>query len=589
MVGAAPGPGPGRRDRLALSANLQGSKVSLRLPRKQAAKALSLARPVVVRILALLILVPALAVSATALAQEPAPPTTGEALFVLSGRGWGHGVGMSQWGAYGQANAGRSYDQILAHYYTGTELGSTGRKDVRVLLAEGRQAVIVSSAVDFSAVDARGTVYEIPAGTLALRAGLTFKSADPKVEGKVRKVKAVPPLLLRSGKAAPLALDGAQYRGKLELAAQSGFLRVVNVLPLELYLQGVVANEMPHTWPLEALKVQAVAARSYALANLVKGKPFDLYADVRSQVYRGVAGEKPRASEAVRATTREVVMYAGRIATTYYSSTSGGRTASALDVFGTDVPYLVSKPDPWDASSPYHVWGPILLGARTLQSKLGLGARVVDAAGEATPSGRLRSFTVQTTTGATKMPAALLRTSLGLRSTWVTIGVLRLDQPSAPVVYGAGVRVSGVARGLPSPVLSSSQSGATWTPVGSLQRQTSGVASLVVKPERTLRYRIEVKGAASPPILVRVAPRVQLDQPLDLTGLSGTVRPRLAGAAVTVERRRGSGWREVARATVDRSGSFRADFAVVAGSYRARVAATDLFSEGVAPVLAVAG
>jgi stage II sporulation protein D len=358
---------------------------------------------------------------------------------------------------------------------------------------------------------------------------------------------------------------------------------------LESYLQGVVANEMPHTWPLEALKAQAVAARSYALASLVKGKPYDLYADVRSQVYAGVAGEQPRTSEAVRATAGEAVLYGVKVATTYYSSSSGGRTASAFDVFGFDVPYLVSRPDPWDKASPWHSWGPILLGARTLQSKLGLDARVLDAAGVVTPSGRLRSFTVQTATGPVKMPAQLLRTSLGLRSTWVTIGVLRLDQPAEAAVYGSGVRLTGIARGLPAPTLASSQSGATWTPVGPLQRETSGVASLVVKPERTLRYRIEVKGAASPPILLHVAPRVQLALAADGTGLSGTVRPRLPGADVTIERRRGSGWAEVARVKVDKAGSFRAALAVSPGSYRARVAATEGFVEGVTSVLAVSG
>ena len=67
----------------------------------------------------------------------------------------------------------------------------------------------------------------------------------------------------------------------------------MNVVALESYLQGVVAGEVPFGWPTEVLKAQAVAARSYALANLVKGKPFDLYSDVRSQVYLGVAGEKP--------------------------------------------------------------------------------------------------------------------------------------------------------------------------------------------------------------------------------------------------------------------------------------------------------
>ena len=121
-------------------------------------------------------------------------------------------------------------------------------------------------------------------------------------------------------------------------------------------------------------------------------KPFDLYSDVRSQVYRGVEGETARTSEAVRATSGEVVLYGGRVATTYYFSTSGGRTASAADVFGTPVPYLLSRPDPYDEASPHHRWGPVLLGARTLQSKLALDGRVLDALGVPTASGRLRSL-----------------------------------------------------------------------------------------------------------------------------------------------------------------------------------------------------
>jgi stage II sporulation protein D len=534
------------------------------------------------RLLALLIL-PLTLVCGSAAAQ-PEPPATapGEALFVVSGRGYGHGVGMGQYGAYGMANAGHTYDEILAHYYAGAELGRATKKDVRVLLLEGRPAVTVSSTVPFSVRDGAGAVHKIPAGPLVLRGGFALATAKGRA-------KAVPPLLVRPGKATPLSLDGKQYRGKLEVAPQGGYLRVVNVAPLEVYIQGVVANEMPHSWPSEALKAQAVAARSYALATVVKGKAFDLYADQRSQVYEGVAGEQARTNDAVRATAHQVLSYGGKVATTFYYSSSGGKTASAADVFGTDVPYLQSRPDPWDKASPYHRWGPILMGGRTLQSKLGLQARVLDAAGVATSSGRLRSFTVQTASGPSKMPAALLRTSLGMRSTWVTIGVLRLDAPSAPVVYGAGIRLTGIARGLPAPVLTSSQGGSTWTPVGPLSRETSGVASLVVKPERTLRYRIEVAGAASPPILMRVAPRVQLSQAADGTGLTGTVRPRLAGATVFVERKRSAGWTQVAQTTVDKAGAFRAQLTVEPGSYRARVAATGTFAEGVADVLAVTG
>jgi stage II sporulation protein D len=537
---------------------------------------------VALRLPAALILVLALACG-VASAQEPVPAAPGEALFVVSGRGWGHGVGMSQYGAYGQANAGRSYDEILAYYYTGTSIGRAGRKEVRILLAEGRPAVSVSSTVPFSVRDGSGLVHKLPAGALVLKPKLVIRT----VAGQRLRVPG--PLILRPGKKAPLALDGRLYRGKLEVAAERGVLRVVNHAPLESYLQGVVANEMPHTWPLEALKAQAVAARTYALANLVKGKPYDLYSDVRSQVYAGVAGEQPRTTEAVVSTAGEVVLYDGRPATTYYFSTSGGKTASAADVFGFAVPYLVSKPDPWDEASPHHSWGPFLFGARTLQAKLGVESRVLDAVGAPTPSGRLRSFTLQTVSGPVKMPAALLRTSLGLRSTWVTIGVLRLDQPSAPVVYGASARLTGIARALPAPALASSQSGATWTRVGPLKRETSGVASAVVKPERTLRYRIEVAGAASPPALLRVAPRVLLVEPADLTALGGTVRPRLAGATAVIERRQGSSWRQVAEAKIDRSGAFRAQFAVSAGSYRARVPAINGFAEGTAPVLAVTG
>ena len=100
-------------------------------------------------------------------------------------------------------------------------------------------------------------------------------------------------------------------------------LRVVNVVALEAYLRGVVPREMPKHWPLEALKAQAVAARSYALVRLLKGKPFDLYSDWRSQVYGGIAAEAPRATEAVQATAGQVVLYQGKVATTFFFSSSG--------------------------------------------------------------------------------------------------------------------------------------------------------------------------------------------------------------------------------------------------------------------------
>jgi stage II sporulation protein D len=518
-----------------------------------------------------------------ALRSAPGQVVPGEAVFLVSGRGWGHGVGMSQYGADGMANEGASYAKILAYFYTGTTLGKTSTDEVRVLLAEGRRAVTVSSSLPFSAVDATGETTKLPAGALVMKPGLVL----PATPGR-KAHRAVGPVVFTAGKA-PLALDGRLYRGSLEVGAQKSFLRVVNTVQIESYLQGVVAGEMPHTWPLEALKAQAVAARSYALASLVKGKPFDLYSDQRSQVYLGISGEKARTSEAVRDTSREVVLYDGKVARTLYFSSSGGKTASAEDVFGIPIPYLVSRPDPWDTASPYHRWGPIVLGARTVQSKLELPARIVDAVGVPTPSGRVRTVTLQTTTGATSVPAALLRSSLGLRSTWISIGVLRLDRPRDAVVYGSSLRLTGVVRALPSPMVASSSDGSSWSTVEPFERASDGTVSALVKPGKTTRYRIEVKGGASPTLLVQVSPRVRLATPAELGTLTGTVKPRVTGAPVSIERLKGTTWTQIAHSTVGATGGFRARVQLVPASYRARVAATEGLVEGLSPVLTVSG
>ena len=537
-------------------------------------------------LLAAIAIVAAILVSPAA-GQQTTPSAYGEAVFVVSGRGWGHGVGMSQYGAYGQALAGRRYDQILAHYYSGTTIGKAGRKEVRVLLAEGRRAVTVASAAPIVAADASGVTHRLPNGPLTLRASLELPT-------EFGPLKAIQPLVLRPSKKALLTLDGRAYRGKLELVSQGEFIRVVNVVALESYLQGVVAGEVPFGWPAETLKAQAVAARSYALANLVKGKPFDLYSDVRSQVYLGVAGEKASTTQAVTETAGEVVLYAGKIATTYYFSTSGGRTASAADVFGFSVPYLVSRPDPWDKASPYHRWGPVLLGARTVQSKLGVDARVIDAKGTATPSGRLRALVLETASGSEQVPASLVRTSLGLRSTWMTVGVLRLDRPSGgPVVFGSSARLGGIGRGLGRPTLTASPDGSAWTLVMTVAPDSAGVVSFDVKPVRTTRYRLEAEGGASPALLVQVSPRLTLSRPTQAEPgvLGGTVRPRLPGNAVAIERRKGSAWVTVGEATVDAAGAFRLELGAVvpAGGYRARTSAAAGFVAGTSPVVEVTG
>ena len=131
----------------------------------------------------------------------------------------------------------------------------------------------------------------------------------------------------------PLQLNGRAYRGTFVVSSDGKKVTVVNNVGLQQYLYGVVPSEMPYRWHPEALKAQAVVARSYALAVRKTTGPFDLYPDTRSQVYRGYSAEKPSSNDAVNATQGEVLTYDGKVAVTYFYSTSGGRTAAINDVW----------------------------------------------------------------------------------------------------------------------------------------------------------------------------------------------------------------------------------------------------------------
>jgi stage II sporulation protein D len=180
---------------------------------------------------------------------------------------------------------------------------------------------------------------------------------------------------------------------------------------------------MPASWPAEALKAQAVVARSYALKSRRPTAAYDVFADVRSQVYRGVLAETSASNAAVNATRARVVTVGGEIAQTFFFSTSGGRTATNEEAFGgSPISYLRSVDDPYDDLSPYHTWTARFTAAqarRKLKSvTLGTlqGLRVASRTG----SGRAATVTVRGSGGDQTVSAATVRTLLGLRSTWIT-------------------------------------------------------------------------------------------------------------------------------------------------------------------------
>src|SRR5439155_19270520 len=155
--------------------------------------------------------------SATSATTTSAAPT----VIVVSGHGWGHGLGMSQWGAYGYALHGWTYDQILAHYYPGTTLGPAPVSTVRVLLAENKKKVVLSSAGAWHVADAEGTTQDLEPRKLTLTPAL-----------KVAGTQLASPLTFNAGPA-PLLVGDKPYRGRLVVVSDGKTLQVVNVVGLE--------------------------------------------------------------------------------------------------------------------------------------------------------------------------------------------------------------------------------------------------------------------------------------------------------------------------------------------------------------------
>jgi SpoIID/LytB domain protein len=294
-----------------------------------------------------------------------APAASGAVSWLVKGRGFGHGVGMSQYGAYGFARHGKGHRFILRHYYRGTTLGKLARPQVVRVLVD-----ISGGDIGFSgASSACGMRVDPDRAYAAHRAG-----------GSVRLRTAGGRQLascgggLRAAGSGTIGIGGTTYRGALEViptSSDAGSLNAVNAVPIDQYVKGVIPNESPSSWPMAALRAQAIAARSYALTGRVDGNGFDLYEDTRSQVYDGVASETARTNRAADETKGEVVRYGGEIAQTFFSACSGGHTESVQNVFfGAAVPYLVGVPDPYDYYCPLHTWTLRFSGAE-ISSKLG--------------------------------------------------------------------------------------------------------------------------------------------------------------------------------------------------------------------------
>jgi SpoIID/LytB domain protein len=345
---------------------------------------------------------PAGAVAAPPLESYPVPA---DGVFQMQGSGWGHGRGMSQWGAFQAATEGRTHVEILGFYYPGTTLAARSAGPVRVLLAgdTGRDLIVrATPGLAATFTDRSGPIrLELP--------GTPAQCAKPATLWRARAVSTGIRLSAHCGRwrtvvagatvvggrigfEVPGGVVGTQngsirrgYRG--EVAATrlgSRSLMVVNTLPMEDYLRPVVNAEVSSSWPEQALLAQAIAARSFAAHEALgrAGKPFDVYDSVRSQAYPGAVAynstwrvvalrEHARTDAAITATAGiHVVLPDGQPALTQFSSSNGGATAAS------PLPHMVVAADPWDAAAtrnPRLAWSDTVTAAALAARHPGAG------------------------------------------------------------------------------------------------------------------------------------------------------------------------------------------------------------------------
>lgn len=384
-----------------------------------------------------LFLVPALLTVLVAASGAPAPAArqaerwavSPEGTVTLTGHGYGHGHGMSQYGAEGAARQGLTHLDILAFYYPGTTVGrSSGPVSVQISADTTDDLVVRPRSGLFVRDLSTKRKWALPTNGARLWR-LTRAGAGTKVSFRTTRWqvwRTLPGLAEVAAGGRPVTLvtpaGDKPYRGRLRHATTPGGGRdTVNVLPLEGYLRGVVPLEMPATWSPEAVRAQAVAARTYAsYERISRGTLCDT---TSCQVYGGAAAEHPASDAAIKATAGTALLDGTAPAFTQFSSSSGGWSSAG------SVPYLRAGEDPYDgwAGNPVHDWTLRLPASRLERAWPRVGdlqaIEVVARDGQGEWGGRVTSVRLTGSGGAVTVSGDTLRSKLGLRSTYLTFAV----------------------------------------------------------------------------------------------------------------------------------------------------------------------
>jgi SpoIID/LytB domain protein len=378
----------------------------------------------------------------------------------LSGHGFGHGHGMSQWGAYGAAQVGKlSWQKILAFYYPGTALKKLGNTSIRVRLdAVGPGILYVPNAAGLQLASAGGTPVALKQINSAAQPITRYRVRTLPTAGRLRvealsssRAGLLPTWTVYKDLATPVTFGNPSrgnlvdvrlksgkprtYRGRLVANwATATTITPVSVLPMESYLRAVVPAEMPSTWHPNALAAQAVAARSYAnhnRENAPAGRTFDTCDTTSCQMYSGLPAEASAADLAIAATAGQTLTYRGKAAFTQFAASNGGWSSAGSQ------PYLVAKADPYDGAivNGANSWTKSITVASIQAQWPAIGSylqlRIISRDGHGPWGGRVLQAIIEGSTGSVAVTGATIRTAFQLRSDWFVPTNLR-SAPSYP-------------------------------------------------------------------------------------------------------------------------------------------------------------
>lgn len=361
----------------------------------------------------------------------------------IEGKGFGHGRGLSQYGAQGAARSGLNYADIVEFYYPGTQWGTVSGNVKVKITADTTDDVVVKTRTKLKVRDIKGKVAHALPDVKAVEWRLQATGARTRVQYRTAlKGKKATWQTWRTfageaqfgagGSPMSLVLPNGRtvaYRGMLRSASPTtgGAARdTVNVVSMETYLRGVVPQEIPAAWHQEAVRAQSVAARTYATfeRSAPLAKHYQICDTTQCQVYGGASVEHPLADAAIKATAKRILTYGGKAAFTQFGSSNGGWAASG------SLPYQVQQADPYDgwAGNPVHEWDTTVSAAAIERAWPAVGTlqrlSVTKRTGVGDFGGRVLNLTVVGTDGKARITGDQFRSALGLRSNWLSFSAV---------------------------------------------------------------------------------------------------------------------------------------------------------------------